>query len=117
MYVLYTKGVGSCEEIKYNPFKFWLILDEPFFVLVSLFVVDHRLLLRSTKPLLQSRNASVVMATAQLYWHLAPKSEIQVNVRRLLGKCTETFGISVARARSADNSCFPGFGTLSLKPS
>lgn len=34
---------------------------------------DHRLLLRSTRPLLQSRNASVVMATAQLYWHLAPR--------------------------------------------
>ena len=39
---------------------------------------DHRLLLRSTKPLLQSRNASVVMATAQLYHHLAPKAEVQV---------------------------------------
>ncbi|XP_056397589.1 AP-3 complex subunit beta-1 isoform X2 [Hyla sarda] len=37
---------------------------------------DHRLLLRNTKPLLQSRNAAVVMAVAQLYWHLAPKSEI-----------------------------------------
>ncbi|XP_075447129.1 AP-3 complex subunit beta-1 isoform X3 [Ascaphus truei] len=36
---------------------------------------DHRLLLRNTKPLLQSRNAAVVMAVAQLYWHLAPKSE------------------------------------------
>ena len=38
-----------------------------------------RLLLRSTKPLLQSRNASVVMATAQLYWHLAPKPEVEKN--------------------------------------
>ena len=37
---------------------------------------DHRLLLRSAKPLLNSRNASVVMATAQLYWHLAPRQEI-----------------------------------------
>ncbi|KAM3940045.1 AP-3 complex subunit beta-1 isoform 2-T2 [Leptodactylus fuscus] len=36
---------------------------------------DHRLLLRNTKPLLQSRNAAVVMAVAQLYWHLAPRSE------------------------------------------
>ncbi|XP_071993980.1 AP-3 complex subunit beta-1 isoform X2 [Engystomops pustulosus] len=36
---------------------------------------DHRLLLRNTKPLLQSRNAAVVVAVAQLYWHLAPKSE------------------------------------------
>ncbi|XP_069819126.1 AP-3 complex subunit beta-1 isoform X1 [Dendropsophus ebraccatus] len=37
---------------------------------------DHRLLLKNTKPLLQSRNAAVVMAVAQLYWHLAPKSEV-----------------------------------------
>lgn len=29
---------------------------------------DHRLLIRNTKPLLQSRNAAVVMAVAQLYW-------------------------------------------------
>ncbi|XP_042304244.1 AP-3 complex subunit beta-1 isoform X2 [Sceloporus undulatus] len=36
---------------------------------------DHRLLIRNTKPLLQSRNAAVVMAVAQLYWHIAPKSE------------------------------------------
>ena len=44
---------------------------------------DHRLLLRSAKPLLQSRNASVVMATAQLYHHCAPKAEVQVNVLQL----------------------------------
>ncbi|XP_075703641.1 AP-3 complex subunit beta-1 [Rhinoderma darwinii] len=36
---------------------------------------DHRLLLRNTKPLLQSRNAAVVMAVVQLYWHLAPRFE------------------------------------------
>ncbi|XP_049826846.1 AP-3 complex subunit beta-2 [Aethina tumida] len=36
---------------------------------------DHRLLLRSTRPLLQSRNAAVVMAVAQLYHHASPKSE------------------------------------------
>ena len=48
---------------------------------------DHRLLLRSAKPLLNSRNASVVMATAGLYWHLAPRPEIGVvarSVTRLL---------------------------------
>ena len=39
---------------------------------------DHRLLLRSAKPLLNSRNASVVMTTASLYWHLAPRAEIAV---------------------------------------
>uniref|UniRef100_A0A2K5YRW0 AP-3 complex subunit beta n=1 Tax=Mandrillus leucophaeus TaxID=9568 RepID=A0A2K5YRW0_MANLE len=37
---------------------------------------DHRLLLRNTKPLLQSRSAAVVMAVAQLYFHLAPKAEV-----------------------------------------
>jgi len=45
---------------------------------------DHRLLLRSTKPLLQSRNASVVMATAQLYWHLAPRPEVQLIAKSLV---------------------------------
>ena len=45
---------------------------------------DHRLLLRSTKPLLQSRNASVVMATAHLYWHLAPKPEVQMVAKSLV---------------------------------
>eukprot|EP00090_Calanus_glacialis_P025590 TRINITY_DN4005_c0_g1_i1.p1 TRINITY_DN4005_c0_g1~~TRINITY_DN4005_c0_g1_i1.p1 ORF type:complete len:1074 (-),score=457.80 TRINITY_DN4005_c0_g1_i1:225-3446(-) len=45
---------------------------------------DHRLLLRSTKPLLQSRNSSVVMATAQLYWHLAPKPEVQLVAKSLV---------------------------------
>lgn len=33
---------------------------------------DHRLLLRSANPLLQSRNAGVVMAVAQLYYHAGP---------------------------------------------
>lgn len=45
---------------------------------------DHRLLLRSTKPLLQSRNAAVVMAVAQLYHHAAPKSEILLAARALV---------------------------------
>ena len=44
---------------------------------------DHRLLLRSAKPLLNSRNASVVLATAALYWHLAPRQEIQVAARSI----------------------------------
>lgn len=45
---------------------------------------DHRLLLRSARPLLQSRNASVVMATAQLFHHCAPKAEVQVmNVSKM----------------------------------
>ncbi|XP_046400487.1 AP-3 complex subunit beta-1 [Ischnura elegans] len=45
---------------------------------------DHRLLLRNTKPLLQSRNASVVMAVAQLYHHMAPRSEVHVVAKALI---------------------------------
>ncbi|XP_033928921.1 AP-3 complex subunit beta-1 isoform X2 [Melopsittacus undulatus] len=45
---------------------------------------DHRLLLRNTKPLLQSRNAAVVMAVSQLYWHLAPKSEAGIVSKSLV---------------------------------
>ncbi|XP_022216218.2 AP-3 complex subunit beta-2 [Drosophila obscura] len=46
--------------------------------------VDHRLLLRQTKPLLQSRNASVVMAVAQLYHHVAPRNEVQLIAKALI---------------------------------
>ncbi|KAH8419982.1 hypothetical protein KR009_004616 [Drosophila setifemur] len=46
--------------------------------------VDHRLLMRQTKPLLQSRNASVVMAVAQLYHHVAPKNEVQLIAKALI---------------------------------
>ncbi|KAG9266009.1 AP-3 complex subunit beta-1 isoform X2 [Astyanax mexicanus] len=45
---------------------------------------DHRLLLRSTKPLLQSRNTAVVMCVAQLYWHLAPRHEVSVVTKSLV---------------------------------
>ncbi|NXB02264.1 AP3B1 protein, partial [Cnemophilus loriae] len=45
---------------------------------------DHRLLLQNTKHLLQSRNAAVVMAVAQLYWHLAPKSEAGIVSKSLV---------------------------------
>lgn len=45
---------------------------------------DHRLLLRNTKPLLQSRNAAVVMGVAQLYWHLAPKTETNLVAKSLV---------------------------------
>lgn len=45
---------------------------------------DHRLLLKNSKPLLQSRNASVVMAVAQLYHHLAPRSEVSVIAKSLI---------------------------------
>jgi len=36
---------------------------------------DHRLLLKSAQPLLQSRNNGVVMAVASLYYYLAPTIE------------------------------------------
>ncbi|XP_055335329.1 AP-3 complex subunit beta-2-like isoform X2 [Paramacrobiotus metropolitanus] len=45
---------------------------------------DHRLLLRSAKPLLQSRNGAVVMAVVQLYHHAAPKTEIALTVKPLI---------------------------------
>ena len=35
--------------------------------------LDHRLLLKNAKPLLNSRNSAVVMAVVQLYYHCAPK--------------------------------------------
>ena len=53
---------------------------------------DHRLLLKTAKPLLQSRNAAVVMATAQLYYHCAPRPEVQSVAKamiRLLRSHTE----------------------------
>ena len=36
---------------------------------------DHRLLLRATTPLLQSRNSGVVLAVAMLHYYCAPKAE------------------------------------------
>ncbi|KAF5899737.1 AP-3 complex subunit beta-1 isoform X2, partial [Clarias magur] len=45
---------------------------------------DHRLLLRNIKPLLQSRNTAVVMAVAQLYWHLAPRHELNIITKSLV---------------------------------
>ncbi|KAH9524487.1 AP-3 complex subunit beta-2 [Bulinus truncatus] len=46
--------------------------------------LDHRLLLRQSKPLLNSRNSAVVMAVAQLYYHCAPKSEVGIVARSLI---------------------------------
>lgn len=45
---------------------------------------DHRLLLRQAKPLLNSRNGSVVMAVAQLYHHCAPRSEVGIVAKSLI---------------------------------
>lgn len=45
---------------------------------------DHRLLLKNTKPLFQSRNSSVIMAVAQLYYYVAPRNEIQIVPKSLV---------------------------------
>ncbi|KAG0715239.1 AP-3 complex subunit beta-1 [Chionoecetes opilio] len=45
---------------------------------------DHRLLLRNARPLLQSRNAAVVLSVAQLYQHVAPRMEVCVVARALV---------------------------------
>uniref|UniRef100_A0A087YAI8 AP-3 complex subunit beta n=1 Tax=Poecilia formosa TaxID=48698 RepID=A0A087YAI8_POEFO len=45
---------------------------------------DHRLLLRNTKPLRQMCKFQVVMAVAQLYFHLAPKAEVGVIAKALV---------------------------------
>jgi AP-3 complex subunit beta len=45
---------------------------------------DHRLLLRQTKPLLQSRNSAVVMAVAQLYHHIAPTKDVSLVAKALV---------------------------------
>ena len=45
---------------------------------------DHRLLLRVTKPLLQSRNSAVVMAVTQLYYYIAPHGEVQLVAKPLV---------------------------------
>ncbi len=45
---------------------------------------DHRLLIKNTRPLFQSRNSAVVMAVAQLYYYVAPKNEIQIVAKSLI---------------------------------
>ena len=45
---------------------------------------DHRLLLRNSKPLLQSRNSAVVMTMCQMYFYLAPRSEVHLIVKPMI---------------------------------
>lgn len=45
---------------------------------------DHMLLIRSAKPLLQSRNSGVVLAVIQLYLSVAPHFEISASLVRPL---------------------------------
>ena len=77
----------------------------------QLYVIDpdHRLLLRSSKSLLQSRNSSVVLAVVQLYYHLAPKNELSIVARpmtRLLKSHREIRTVVLANIAtiSANNS-------------
>ncbi|CAK9807053.1 AP-3 complex subunit beta-1 [Anthophora quadrimaculata] len=77
-------NVDSIEEDENRPFYDYdsdsSITKKPKLILDS----DHRLLLRNTKPLLQSRNASVVMAVSQLYHHTAPQSEVMIVAKALI---------------------------------
>ncbi|XP_025190462.1 AP-3 complex subunit beta-2 isoform X2 [Melanaphis sacchari] len=66
-----SSDLSSCEEAGIDDKS--TVLDQ-----------DHRLLLRNAKPLFQSRNAAVVMSVAQLYHHLAPKSEVNVISKALI---------------------------------
>ncbi|XP_060873005.1 AP-3 complex subunit beta-1 isoform X2 [Metopolophium dirhodum] len=66
-----SSDLSSCEEAGSDDKS--TVLDQ-----------DHRLLLRNAKPLFQSRNAAVVMSVAQLYHHLAPKSEVNVIAKALI---------------------------------
>uniref|UniRef100_A0AC35TGP9 AP-3 complex subunit beta n=1 Tax=Rhabditophanes sp. KR3021 TaxID=114890 RepID=A0AC35TGP9_9BILA len=45
---------------------------------------DHYLLLQSARPLLQNRNCSVVMAVAQLYYHVAPPQQLSIVAKALV---------------------------------
>jgi AP-3 complex subunit beta len=45
---------------------------------------DHRLLLRSAVPLLQSRNSAVIMAVVHLYRYAAPNNELGVVAKPLM---------------------------------
>ncbi|TKR63116.1 hypothetical protein L596_026990 [Steinernema carpocapsae] len=45
---------------------------------------DHQLILSSARPLLQSRNCSVVMAVAQLFYHVAPASQLNTVAKALV---------------------------------
>ncbi|VVC45047.1 Beta-adaptin appendage, C-terminal subdomain,Clathrin/coatomer adaptor, adaptin-like, N- [Cinara cedri] len=67
-----NSDLSSCEEAGIDDDKS-TVLDQ-----------DHRLLLRNAKPLFQSRNAAVVMSVAQLYHHLAPKSEVNIIAKALI---------------------------------
>lgn len=45
---------------------------------------DHRLLLRTCRPLLNSRNSAVMMAVVQLYYHCAPDAEVVVAIKPMV---------------------------------
>lgn len=70
-----SKSTGSDDDSTYDNGK-----SDRSYVLDA----DHRLLLRQTKPLLQSRNTAVVMIVAQLYHHIAPRTEVDIVAMALI---------------------------------
>ncbi|CAB0002284.1 unnamed protein product [Nesidiocoris tenuis] len=80
-----NKGISDCEDESEKPFyedeeETENISKKATFTLDP----DHRLLLKNAKPLLQSRNASVVMAVAQLFHHCAPRNEVSIIGKSLI---------------------------------
>ncbi|BES88073.1 AP-3 complex subunit [Nesidiocoris tenuis] len=80
-----NKGISDCEDESEKPFyedeeEAENISKKATFTLDP----DHRLLLKNAKPLLQSRNASVVMAVAQLFHHCAPRNEVSIIGKSLI---------------------------------
>ncbi|KAJ8941876.1 hypothetical protein NQ318_001729 [Aromia moschata] len=65
---------------------------------------DHRLLLRSSRPLLQSRNAAVVMSVAQLYHHAAPKTESLLAAKALVRLLRSHFELEVLTNLTTDSN-------------
>ncbi|XP_067931341.1 AP-3 complex subunit beta-2-like [Watersipora subatra] len=69
----YSSNEDSDSDASNSPAKAIYIMD-----------ADHRLLLKSSKPLLNSRNSATVMAVVQLYYHCAPKSEVGLVARAMI---------------------------------
>uniref|UniRef100_A0AC35FXM3 AP-3 complex subunit beta n=1 Tax=Panagrolaimus sp. PS1159 TaxID=55785 RepID=A0AC35FXM3_9BILA len=66
---------------------------------------DHTLLILSARPLLQSRNCSVVMAVAQLLYYIAPPSQLSVVPKALVRLLHHTLLILSARPLLQSRNC------------
>ncbi|XP_003369720.1 AP-3 complex subunit beta-2 protein [Trichinella spiralis] len=83
---------------------------------------DLRMLLKNSKSLLQSRNSAVVLAVAQLYYHLAPPSEVNIIARALtyvttldkeFAACTiDAIGRCACNIQEVRDSCLVGLVAL-----